>query len=140
MTTDIMLILHGTEPVMLTPNAMIQCAELDLRKRGRNAKIRADRALRKQKGHSLDDLDRTEPHAFHNNHVKGATTAASLIEVAISAQPTIMNKLTMWEDFNRELPEARRKPCGFRPDTIRIYKNLDLLKEALALIKTRVPA
>lgn len=104
----LMLLHKGTDPCRLSPGAIIQAANADLRHRNANAEIRR---LRKN-GMAAKDTGTLYQYAFHSRHLQGSTTAADVIRKAI-------------KDHSRG---ASASDVG----RARIYRDVDLLHEALA--------
>lgn len=108
-----MMLLHkGTEPCRLSPGAIIATAEADLRHRNANREIRR---LRKN-GMAARDTGTLYQYAFHSKHLEGCQTAAEVIRKAIK--------------------DSSRGASTSEVGRARIYRDIDLLYEALAVAES----
>ncbi len=108
----LMLLHKGTDPCRLSPSAIIQTAESDLRHRNQNREIRR---LRKN-GMAARDTGTLYQYAFHSKHLEGSTTAADVLRKAIK--------------------DNARGASTSEVGRARIYRDIDLLHEALAIAES----
>lgn len=135
MTQDLVLVMHGTQPSNLSPQAIVQTAEADLKRKKKNERIRAERKREKvEKGFIATD-ETIAPLAFLEADVKAATSVRELIASAIHSRNAFMAKVEMYFEackmFARD--EIDTKPRAPNATTVEIYKDLARLEAALKL-------
>lgn len=131
MSASSMLALHGTKPSVLSPQAIIQTAQADMRRKARNAKLKSERERFKKEGKALDMLDRMEPYGFWRKHVLDAKSATDLVRIASERRQEVIEKLEFWEVECRTLPPHVDRPkCPFSGETMRLYDDADALSAA----------
>ena len=106
----LMLLHKGTEPCRLSPRAIIQTAETDLRHREANREIRRLR----QNGTAAKDTGTLYQYAFHSKHLAGSETAADVLRKAIK--------------------DHARGASTSEVGRARIYRDVGLLQEALDML------
>lgn len=125
------LAIHGTAACALTPNAIIQAAESDLRAKDLNARIRAERKRPKHQQTSLAD-EPLRPYAL-GHVVDYAATPADLIKKAIDSRASV---LCLGQVGGERIEAQRKLPLS----TLRVYQDADLLAAALAEAQRREAA
>ena len=128
MSASSMLAIHGTKPSTLSPQAIIQTAQADMRRKARNAKLKSERERFKKEKKAMDMLDKAEPYGFWRKHVLEAKDAVDLLRIAVERRQEVITKLEFWECECRTLPpDVERPKCPFSGETIRLYDNADAL-------------
>ena len=130
-----MLALHGTKPSSLSPQAIVQTAEADMRRKARNSKLKAERDRFRKEGKAMDMLDKAEPYGFWRRHVLDAKDARDLIRIAHERRQEVISKIEFWECECRTLPpDADRPNCPFSGETIRLYDDSGALAAAFVAV------
>lgn len=102
----------------LKPQNIVQAAEADLVRRRRNM----ERAKEPEPWTTRAEGS-MEPYAFHRNHVRKATSALELIELALAHPDIVLGKHGEGEELNEE-------PKSAKANTLMIYRDVELLTEA----------
>lgn len=111
-----MLHIHGTAAIIMTPKMIVQAAEQDIRSLAHNVSRDLERKQIINDGGNLKNLEAKRALAFLAAHVRGAKTAAEVIDTAIKLSHEAIGKT---EVANR----------------YRIYNSPELLKEALTIAR-----
>lgn len=101
----------------LKPQNIVQAAEADLARRRRNIERAKEPAPWMQRAEGS-----MEPYAFHRNHVRKATTALGLIELALAHPEVAIGGET--------LSSGSCNPPSAKPNTLMIYGDRELLTAA----------
>lgn len=109
-----MLHIHGTPAITMTPQMIVQAATQDIRSFAHNTARELERKQLIKEGGNLKMLEEKRKLAFLATHVRGAKTAADVIDTAIKLAHEAVGKTEVANRF-------------------RIYNSPELLKEALKI-------
>lgn len=110
---------HGTKPSELTARNIYQAAARDVEALRVNGQIEAARNKLRREGYpkkARTEVGPKRPYGFMASHVKGATSAADVLEAAIKGRLRALKSPTL--------------------DRLRLYHDADKLHDALRLART----